>query len=348
MPSTKKPESLVDRFNILIERSQPVAHISEKNWFIIVAASVVIVLLITVWCLSNGITTIFMHIYYIPIILLAYHYRRTGFVLAVLLSLAYLILSALFEAGQQDLIEGSLLRCIVFIGIAALVSWLSEGLFRSRDELHKVADLLQSSMMNAQVWLTVLDNKGTILIWNYAAERISGYFSAEVVGSDAIWKHLYPDPDYRKQITGTITRIISENNFLENMETTIRCKSGEIRIISWNTRMLPAEHRKPTFIAIGVDITDQKKAEEKISEAVLQISRNVEEMAILNDSIRNPLAIIVGLADLEGGTTKLQIMKAAGEINSIITRLDRGWIESEKVRRFLRVHHQLYEENKEK
>jgi PAS domain S-box-containing protein len=267
--------------------------------------------------------------------------------LAVLLSLTYFVLSTVFEYGQQDLIEGALLRCIVFIGIAALVSWLSEVLFRSRDELHKVADLLQSSMMNAQVWLAVLDHQGTILLWNNAAERISGYFSAEVVGSNAVWKELYPDPGYRKQITGTITRIISDNNFLENMETTIRCKSGESRTISWNTRMLPAEHRKPTFIAIGVDITEQKKAEERVSEAVVQISRNVEEMAILNDSIRNPLAIIVGIADLEGGATNMQIIKAAGEIDNIITRLDRGWIESEKVRRYLRIHHQFYEDKKE-
>ncbi len=337
----------MDRFNQLIERSLPVFPIGEKNWLILVAASVVIVLFISVFCLSQGITTIFMHLYYIPIILLAYHYRRTGFILAVLLSVTYLVLSAVFEYGQQDLIEGALLRCIVFIAIAALVSWLSEGLFQSRDELHKVADLLQSSMKNAQVWLTVLDHQGKILIWNNAAERISGYSSDNVVGSNTIWKELYPDPAYRKQVTGTITRIIRNNNYLENMETTIRCKSGESRTISWNTRILPAEHRKPTFIAIGVDITEQKKAEEKISGAVVQISRNVEEMAILNDSIRNPLAIIVGLADLEGGETNRRIIKAAGDIDNIISRLDRGWIESEKVRRFLRVHHQLYEEKKE-
>ena len=40
----------------------------------------------------------------------------------------------------------------------------------------------------------------------------------------------------------------------------------------------------------------------------------------------------------------MQIIKATGEIDNIITRLDRGWIESEKVRWYLRVHHKLYED----
>jgi hypothetical protein len=95
------------------------------------------------------------------------------------------------------------------------------------------------------------------------------------------------------------------------------------------------------------DITEQKEAEERIASAVTQIARNLEQMAILNDSIRNPLSVIVGLADMAGGETNEKILRAAREIDDIITELDRGWIKSDKVRRFLQVHHHLYPEERE-
>jgi len=93
---------------------------------------------------------------------------------------------------------------------------------------------------------------------------------------------------------------------------------------------------------LSIDITETKQAEEKVASAVAQIARNLEQMAVLNDYIRNPLSVIVGLADMEGGKTNEKILRAAREIDHIITELDRGWIESDKVRRFLQAHHHLY------
>lgn len=74
-------------------------------------------------------------------------------------------------------------------------------------------------------------------------------------------------------------------------------------------------------------------------EALEQIEANMEQMAILNDHIRNPLQAIVGLADLEGGAVAEKIFQQAGEIDSIINRLDQGWLESSKIRDFLQRHH---------
>ncbi|MDD1659481.1 MAG: histidine kinase, partial [Methanomicrobiales archaeon] len=72
------------------------------------------------------------------------------------------------------------------------------------------------------------------------------------------------------------------------------------------------------------------------AKAFLQIEKNIEQLAILGDHIRNPLAVIVGIADLEGGATSENIIQQARIIDQIITQLDRGWIESEKIREFLK------------
>jgi PAS domain S-box-containing protein len=84
------------------------------------------------------------------------------------------------------------------------------------------------------------------------------------------------------------------------------------------------------------EILQRKMIEVQKREAYEQIEKNIEQFAILGDHIRNPLAVIVGLADLSEGTDSEKILEQARLIDGIIDQLDRGWIESEKVREFLR------------
>ena len=118
----------------------------------------------------------------------------------------------------------------------------------------------ESIIKNAHVWLMVLDYKGRILEWNHAAEEMSGYPGAEVMGRNEIWKHLYPEKKYRNEITGKIAEIIRRDNYLENLQTTVVNKNGKKKIILWNTRGLPDKKESVgTYIAIGVDITDRER-----------------------------------------------------------------------------------------
>ena len=135
----------------------------------------------------------------------------------------------------------------------------------AQDALQHQTEFQKSIITNARVWMSVLDPKGNILLWNTAAEEISGYRSEEVIGRNEIWKMLYPDKEYRKQITDTITRIIREKKYLENFETTIRSKQGNEKVISWNTKGIPYPDGRPTdYIVIGVDVTDRQLAEDAL------------------------------------------------------------------------------------
>jgi PAS domain S-box-containing protein len=139
---------------------------------------------------------------------------------------------------------------------------------RAEEEIHAMSLFQESVISNANVWLMVLDGKGNILLWNNAAVEISGYPAHEVIGNNRIWKSLYPDGDYRKKITDTLTGIIKEKKFLQNFETTIKCKSGEQKVILWNTRGLVVEKgQSARFVAIGVDITKSIKAEHALRES---------------------------------------------------------------------------------
>jgi len=144
---------------------------------------------------------------------------------------------------------------------------------RAEEALLRLSQFHERVITNAQVWLSVLSDKGTILMWNTAAEEISGYRAGEVIGKNEVWKMLYPDKAYRKQITDTITRIIRDQNYLENFETTILSKSGTKKVISWNTRGIPdITGTISDFIAIGVDVTDRVRADGELKKSQVQLA----------------------------------------------------------------------------
>ncbi|OPY36085.1 MAG: sensory histidine kinase AtoS [Methanoregula sp. PtaU1.Bin051] len=247
-------------------------EISKRNWDAIIVAASVSILLFTVYCLMTGITTVFMHLYYFPIILLCYHYHRKGFFYSMLLSVIYLTTVVFFEYPSITELASALLRFLTFSGVAAVTAYLSMILEQRQMEYRSLSEFNESIVTNANVWLTVLDANGTIVVWNRAAEEISGYTAGEVIGNNRIWKQLYPEPAYRKEITKTITGIIGQKKFFENFETTIRAKNGDRKIISWNTSAIPGQEEAPgRFVAIGIDITERRQAEEALRKSQLQL-----------------------------------------------------------------------------
>jgi PAS domain S-box-containing protein len=354
---------------------------TEAVWKTVILSLIISLLILTVFCLSRGINTVFMHLYYFPIVLMAYHYHRKGILYTGVFCVLYLALVYSFTYPNQIEGEAGIIRAVVFLCVAAVVALLSENLekqkagyvalFESAEEALMKVDLAslsvvevnprlcemlrctpdqvkgshldrlwpdnnarrdfirqlslntavrshesiiiaqdgsmhdvivsagilpgnnaiftltdvseqkraekrmqalmqlhESIIMNANVWLMVLDPMGKVLIWNKAAENISGYRSDEVAGTTTVWKWIYPDKEYRKKVTRNIVNIIQTNNFFENLETTIRCKDGQERIISWNTRgLIDKAGVAMQFIAIGRDITTLKRAEEARKES---------------------------------------------------------------------------------
>jgi PAS domain S-box-containing protein len=136
---------------------------------------------------------------------------------------------------------------------------------RAEEEIRKLNQFLDSVLDNANVWLDVLDEKANVVLWNKAAEEISGYSREEVVEHDKIWEWLYPDEEYRNEILAGAVAIIEKGGEEEDAETTIRRKDGQTRIISWNSRNLVDEKgNRIGSIAFGRDITERKRAEEEI------------------------------------------------------------------------------------
>ena len=80
---------------------------------------------------------------------------------------------------------------------------------------------------SATVWINTLDTNGNVIIWNKAAEKISGYSKEEVIGNSNIWEWLYPDKQYRESINSKAFEIIKSELRIEDFQTTIKCKNGD-------------------------------------------------------------------------------------------------------------------------
>ncbi len=131
---------------------------------------------------------------------------------------------------------------------------------QAEEEIRRLSQFRESIIDNIDVWLDVLDEEANILVWNKTAEEISGYSRHEVVGHGKIWEWLYPDEGYRNGILARVTDSIER----EDTETTIRCKDGQTRIVSWSPRKLVDEKGVVMgSIVIGRDITELKRAEEE-------------------------------------------------------------------------------------
>jgi PAS domain S-box-containing protein len=167
---------------------------------------------------------------------------------------------------------------------------------RAESEIRKLTQFLEGIIDNANVWINVLDQNANVLIWNKAAEEISGYLREEVVGNDRIWEWLYPDEEYRREVVETADRIIKEGLGEENVTTQITRKDGQTRIISWNSKGLHDENNRTTgSVALARDVTEQVRMQKELERYSKHLEELVEERTrSLRESEERLNAIIQG------------------------------------------------------
>jgi len=130
-----------------------------------------------------------------------------------------------------------------------------------------------SIIENINGWLNVFDRDLNIVLWNATAEKLSGYSREEVLGHNHIWEWLYPDEAYRREIAALARAMLETDRSMENIETEITCKDGQIKAISWHSKSLTDEQgRIYGAITFGYDITDRLRAREALQKANAELS----------------------------------------------------------------------------
>lgn len=201
--------------------------------------------------------------------------------------------------------------------------------------LREKSEFLSSLITHANTPIIVWNPEFLITEFNCAIEALSGYTRDSKIHTD-IRSFLQFEPGDEK-----------EGNFYSvkktvNINSSISTATGEIKHIIWNTAPIQdIDGKVLVTIAMGLDITEVKKLEKERSSLILQIERNIAELSILNDGIRNPLTIISTMVEMCDCEYHEKINAEIIRIDNIVTELDQRWVESEKILAYLQRHHGL-------
>lgn len=210
---------------------------------------------------------------------------------------------------------------------------LNEKLMQELEEREKAEEAVrnltlfqQTVIDNADIWLDVRDESGKTIVWNKAAEKLSGYSKDEVLGHDQVTAWLYPN-GFPKS---TIKAESPNGNTVGGYESTIRCKNGKRRTIAWNICNLVNENsQKIGTISLGRDVTEQHLLENQLRQA--QKMEAIGRMAGgLAHDFNNLLTVIRGYCDIS-----LARLEPGNPLHGKIKQIEKAATRAEKLSRQL-------------
>ena len=116
----------------------------------------------------------------------------------------------------------------------------------------------------------VIDGEGNILRFNRACERLTGYTRDEV-RQRPLWEVLVP-ADEVETVKEVVRRLV-EGRLPAESESHWTTKRGERRLIRWSNAVLSGGDCRAYMLVTGVDMTDQRRAEEQRDQLLVQERR---------------------------------------------------------------------------
>lgn len=166
-----------------------------------------------------------------------------------------------------------------------------------------------------------------------AMERILGYHPEEMAGTD--WEdYILPSS---LSVWGDGRRKVLRGEQVEGLRVEVRRKDGETAVLELNESPIVENGVIVGFQAVGRDISERILYERLREQAFDMTARNIAQFAVLADHVRHPLQVIMGIADLlEDDETAEKLREQVQRINRRVSQLDREWMESRKIREFLK------------
>jgi PAS domain S-box-containing protein len=172
---------------------------------------------------------------------------------------------------------------------------------RASETLRAEGDFVSAVLGTAPALVIVLDPEGRVVRFNKACEAASGYGFEEVKGR-TIWDLLLL-PEEADAVRQTFTELRS-GRFPNRRDNYWRHRDGSLRLITWSNTCLLDERGAVKFvIGTGLDITEQRRAEEEARQRQFELAHlhrvyTAGELAtILAHEINQPLAAIASYSE---------------------------------------------------
>ncbi len=137
----------------------------------------------------------------------------------------------------------------------------------------------------ANAMIVGLDERANITVFNNFSEIITGYKKKEVAAKN--WFDMFISGADTKRVMKVFGDVWNGDNVHRGNENVVLCKDKNEKLIRWHNSMVKDNNGKTvSVLAIGVDITEEKKAKEEIQNKSEQIASQNAEYITLNKELR--------------------------------------------------------------
>ncbi|WP_128693774.1 PAS domain-containing protein [Methanoculleus taiwanensis] len=204
---------------------------------------------------------------------------------------------------------------------------------RVEDALRESEERFRSIFTESPIAIESYDADGKLVDINPAGLRMFGILDRDkIVGFNLFADPNLPEAERVRLERGETVHYTAEFDFekVKGQNLYRTQKSGVRHLDVLITRTDHSGGNAPHgYLALVQDITDRVRA-------INRIEQNMEQFAILGDHVRQPLQVILGVSSLVDDPLTGKITAEVERINGYIKQLDQGWIESRKIREFLR------------
>jgi len=159
--------------------------------------------------------------------------------------------------------------------------------------LKKSEKKLRMVVENMPVMLDAFDNDGNIIAWNSECEKVTGLSTEEIIGNPNSAELLYPKEDYRTYLK---EQLLKQGGNFRNLEWDITCKDGGKKTVLWSNMSDIYPIPGWSSWAVGIDISDRKKTEEKLKSSLAEKEVLLKE---IHHRVKNNLQVINSLLSMQ-------------------------------------------------
>jgi PAS domain S-box-containing protein len=190
-------------------------------------------------------------------------------------------------------------------------------------QLQHERNFIDAILNTVSTLIVVVDPEGRLIRFNKVCNSATGYDCSEFIGSTR-WQDLIPEEE-KDGLRRVIEKLRSGEDAIQRENHWIH-RDGSLHLLCWRNAVLRDQAGQVQYIiGTGVDITEQREAENKAREALeeaarLQRLQTAGELAtLLAHEINQPLAAIATYAE----TGKQLLRQAPPDRDKLATNLER-------------------------
>lgn len=153
-----------------------------------------------------------------------------------------------------------LLRVLMFVAAAAVTLYLARLAQRRQNEVLAAKEFSEQLIATANVMVVGLDEAGNVIIFNRAAEQITGYLREEMLGRNWCETAI---PSARFPLACAAFRsFVEAGDMPQAFDAPILAKNGEERLVAFQNSTIREHGLIVARISFGIDVTERHQAEE--------------------------------------------------------------------------------------